>query len=63
MWTWLREAHCGLGGHAMILRFEPGRLSLQCMNCGHNTPGWTVRGGERREPSPRAGTHIRWSEA
>ena len=40
--TWGREAACGLGGHAMILRVEPGRISLHCMECGHNTPGWRV---------------------
>ena len=42
--VWLREACCGLGGHAMMLRFEPKRISLQCLSCGHNTPGWTISG-------------------
>jgi hypothetical protein len=39
----LRQAQCGLGGHAMTLRFEKTRVSLQCMSCGHNTSGWTIR--------------------
>lgn len=38
----LRQARCGLGGHTMAMRFEKTRLSLQCMGCGHNTPGWTI---------------------
>lgn len=37
-----REAACGLGGHAMILNVEPQRVSLRCMECGHNTPGWRL---------------------
>ena len=40
--AWWRETACSLGGHAMILRIEPDRLSLQCMECGHRTPGWTL---------------------
>ena len=38
----LVQARCGLGGHAMTMRFEKTRVSLQCMSCGHNTPGWTI---------------------
>ena len=40
--SWLRRARCGLGGHMMVRRFEPGRLSLQCVGCGEQTPGWTI---------------------
>ena len=40
----LRQAWCGLGGHAMMLHFEPRRLSLQCVSCGHTTPGWSIDG-------------------
>lgn len=42
--AWVRRLRCGLGGHAMVLRFEPRRVSLQCYACGHNTPGWQVAG-------------------
>jgi hypothetical protein len=38
----LLQARCGLGGHAMAMRFEKTRVSLQCLSCGHNTPGWTI---------------------
>ena len=39
---WLRRAQCGLGGHAMVLHVEPEKLSLRCMDCGQQTPGWTI---------------------
>ena len=39
----LAQARCGLGGHAMTLKFEKTRVSLQCMSCGHNTSGWTIQ--------------------
>lgn len=39
----LSRAYCGLGGHTMALRFEKSRVSLHCMSCGHNTPGWTIQ--------------------
>lgn len=39
----LAQARCGLGGHAMAMKFEKTRVSLQCMNCGHNTSGWTIQ--------------------
>jgi len=38
----LLQARCGLGGHAMAMRFEKTRVSLQCLGCGHNTSGWTI---------------------
>lgn len=41
----LGQALCGLRGHAMMMRFESTRLSLQCADCGYNTAGWDV--GER----------------
>lgn len=40
--AWLRRVRCGLSGHEMMLRFEPGRLSLQCPSCGRQTPGWSI---------------------
>lgn len=39
---WMRRAVCGLGGHAMVRHFEPGRMSLECMHCGERTAGWAV---------------------
>jgi hypothetical protein len=46
--AWLRQARCGLTGHEMIRRFEPQRVSLQCLSCGHESPGWTLHDGHRR---------------
>ena len=40
--TWLRRASCGLTGHAMLLQFEPRRLSMRCQDCGEETPGWAI---------------------
>ena len=38
----LLQARCGLGGHTMAMKFEKTRMSLQCLSCRHNTPGWTI---------------------
>jgi hypothetical protein len=59
---WLRQALCGLHGHDTMLRFEQERMSLRCVSCGHETPGWqlnetrptvTVRGDNRRHAIAR----------
>ena len=59
----LRQALCGLHGHDMLRRFEQDRMSLRCVSCGHETPGWelneapptvTVRGDHRRHVLARA---------
>jgi hypothetical protein len=34
---------CGLSGHQLLLNAEPGRLSLKCMSCPYETPGWTIK--------------------
>jgi hypothetical protein len=53
----MRQMLCGLRGHDTLLHFEDERMSLQCVSCGHETPGWelnearptvTVRGDARR---------------
>ena len=53
----LRQMFCGLSGHDTLLHFEEERMSLRCVSCGHETPGWelnevpptvTVRGDARR---------------
>ena len=41
--AWLRRVRCGLGGHLMVNHYEPCRLSLECIGCGKQTPGWTLR--------------------
>ena len=41
---------CGMRGHDAVLHFEGKRVMMRCTSCGHDTPGWDVRG---REPRPR----------
>ena len=38
-----RRLLCGLHGHARVLHAEPTRLSLRCLRCGAETPGWTIQ--------------------
>jgi hypothetical protein len=40
----LRQFICGLHGHDSLLHFANGRVSLLCSSCGHETPGWDVKG-------------------
>jgi hypothetical protein len=61
--SYARQALCGLRGHVMVRHFEPDRLSLRCLACGAETPGWTIdvrpsfrlrqRVTTRRFPHPR----------
>ena len=39
----LSQLVCGLSGHQLLLNAEPGRLSLKCMSCPYETPGWTIK--------------------
>jgi hypothetical protein len=39
---WLQRAGCGLEGHVMVLQLEPRKMSLRCMHCGQQTPGWSL---------------------
>jgi hypothetical protein len=57
MLDWLRQTFCAMHGHDTMMRFEQERMSLRCVSCGHETPGWslnevpptvTVRGDARR---------------
>ena len=52
-----RQLLCGLHGHDAMLHYEEDRISLRCVSCNHETPGWelnhprptvTVRGDARR---------------
>jgi hypothetical protein len=58
----LRQMFCALHGHDSLLHFEQERMSLRCVSCGHETPGWelnetpptvTVRGDARRHALAR----------
>ena len=57
-----RRVICGLFGHDTLLHFENERMSLRCVSCGHESPGWelnetpptvTVRGDARRHALAR----------
>ncbi len=37
-----RQYLCGLHGHHALLHVEPGRLSLRCATCDHESPGWDL---------------------
>jgi len=61
---------CGVRGHVLFMHFEPQRLSLQCVWCGYESPGWEIgrkTNAERRRvvramkrPAPlRSGTAAR----
>jgi hypothetical protein len=34
---------CGLTGHQTVRRFDGGRMYLECTECGHESPGWSIR--------------------
>jgi hypothetical protein len=40
--TWMRQTICGLHGHDSLLHFEHDRMSLRCVSCGHESPGWEL---------------------
>ena len=53
----VRQMFCGLHGHDTLLHFEQDRMSLRCVSCHYETPGWelneapptvTIRGDARR---------------
>jgi hypothetical protein len=50
-----RQFICSLHGHDALLHFENQRMSLLCSSCGHETPGWEVKGvpARREVPGPR----------
>ena len=62
MIDWLRQTVCSLHGHDTMLHYQQERISLRCVSCGHETPGWmlnevpptvTIRGDARRLAMPR----------
>jgi uncharacterized Zn finger protein len=54
----LRRAMCGLRGHQEVFHFERHRLSLRCLDCGHETPGWILVPETRQaRPSVRDFSH------
>ncbi|MEO8260004.1 MAG: hypothetical protein ABI868_21845 [Acidobacteriota bacterium] len=37
-----REFWCGLRGHDNLMHFEKERLFMECVSCGHESPGWAL---------------------
>lgn len=40
----LRQALCGLQGHDRYLHVDGSRVSLRCVGCQHESPGWETGG-------------------
>lgn len=38
----LRQILCGLIGHDLYRHFTPERVSLRCVACQAETPGWSI---------------------
>jgi hypothetical protein len=38
----LKRIICALRGHENYRHFGKNRVYLQCIDCGHESPGWTV---------------------
>jgi hypothetical protein len=49
----IRRAVCGMLGHNQVLQFTHDRLCLQCVDCGKETPGWTIGVPPYTDPRPR----------
>ena len=66
--TWMlqrvQRMMCGLRGHETVLHFEPHRLSLHCLSCGHESIGWSLRpeNGRRQGAVSRSRRIREWPE-
>ena len=38
----LKRLICSFRGHEEYLHFEKNRVYLECVACGHESPGWTI---------------------
>ena len=54
----VRQFICGLHGHDALLHFDQRHVSLLCVVCGHESPGWNLPGAA----SARAGDDGRDGE-
>ena len=45
---------CGLTGHDSLIRFEAGRMYLECSNCGLESVGWECPVAERHVRTVRS---------
>ncbi|MGV3519162.1 hypothetical protein [Luteitalea sp.] len=55
--TWLRQALCGLNGHDRYLHVDGTRVTLRCVGCQHDSPGWET--GDRAYQRTYAGDPLR----
>jgi len=52
-----RRAACALFGHETVLQFGDHRISLRCIDCGHETTGWTIDDPARRSRATPPASH------
>ena len=38
----VQQAICAMVGHDYLLRWNRGRVFLQCVDCGYEPPGWRI---------------------
>ena len=54
----LRQAMCGLFHHEYYVHSSANRIFLQCVTCGHETPGWRIDVKTRQNRITRARTGL-----
>jgi len=42
--VWLRQLLCAVNGHDRYLHVDGGRVTLRCVSCQHDSPGWEIGG-------------------
>ena len=42
--VWVRQSLCGLNGHDKYLHVDGSRVTLRCVSCLHESPGWETGG-------------------
>ena len=55
----VRQFICGLHGHDALLHFDQRHVSLRCVLCGHESPGWHVPGAGAAVAGHEATHHAR----
>ena len=54
-----QRLHCVLHGHDAYLHFEQHRISLRCVACGYQTPGWNLQPNGDSHDNPKGLRHSR----
>lgn len=55
--VWVRQSLCGLNGHDKYLHVDGSRVTLRCVGCQHESPGWDT--GDRAYQLTYAGDPSR----